>query len=154
MAARAGSAARRSRWGALVTVVSALRVASRPGSAGVGERVASLPRLVRATLRGEYAGLRGATLAGLLGAVVYVLSPVDLVPEALLPVLGMADDAMVVAWLAAALVSATEDFLTWERGMPPHRTDAPGPQDATPSDWARSADRPAAAQTVRSHVVS
>jgi hypothetical protein len=44
-----------------------------------------------------------------------VLSPVDLVPEAVLPFIGLADDAMVVAWLAAQLLGETDGFLRWER---------------------------------------
>ncbi len=141
--------ARRSRWGALVTLGSAVRTAMRPGSASLSQRVAAVPRLIRATVRGEYAGVRGSTLAGLLAGLFYVLSPVDLLPEAVLPLLGLADDAMVLAWMAAALVTSTEDFLAWERGMSTPR-DSAGPQDAGSADWAR---RPGA-QTVRSHVVS
>ena len=35
--------------------------------------------------------------------------------------LGLADDAMVLSWLATRLVEETEQFLEWERaqGMPP-----------------------------------
>ena len=32
------------------------------------------------------------------GAVAYVASPIDLLPEAILPVVGAADDAVVIAW--------------------------------------------------------
>lgn len=140
--------ARRSRWGALVTLGSAVRAAMRPGSASLRERVGAVPRMIRATLRGEYAGLRGSTVGGLLAGLLYVVSPVDLVPEAVLPLLGLADDAVVLTWIAAALVTSTEDFLAWERGRSRPR-DA-GPQDAASAPWAR---RPGA-QTVRSHVVS
>ena len=52
---------------------------------------------------------------GLLGAVLYVVSPLDLVPEAILPLVGLGDDAIVIAWIATALVNQTEGFLAWER---------------------------------------
>ena len=45
---------------------------------------------------------------------VYVLSPVDVVPEVLLGVLGLADDALVAAWLAGAVLAEVDGFLDWE----------------------------------------
>ena len=45
----------------------------------------------------------------------YVVSPVDLVPELLLPFLGLADDALVISWIAASVINETETFLDWER---------------------------------------
>jgi uncharacterized membrane protein YkvA (DUF1232 family) len=49
-------------------------------------------------------------------AVLYVLSPVDLIPEAILPLVGLADDAVVAAWLVAALFGATSAYRSWETG--------------------------------------
>lgn len=84
------------------------------GGPSLGRRLAALPRMVLATLRGQYDG--GGRLALMAAALVYVLSPVDLVPEALLMALGLVDDAVVITWLAGALLSETERFLHWERG--------------------------------------
>ena len=69
------------------------------------------------------------TLALLAAAVAYVISPVDLVPEGALLLFGVLDDAMVLSWLAAALVTETESFLTWERGG------APSPADPETAGW-------------------
>ena len=44
------------RFGALRTIATAVRTATRPESPGVGERLMSLPRLFAATFRGDYAG--------------------------------------------------------------------------------------------------
>ena len=44
-----------------------------------------------------------------------VVSPFAVVPEAFLSVFGLADDAVVASWIAAALVNETENFLRWER---------------------------------------
>ena len=104
-----------SRWGAFRTLATAIRSATRPGSPAMGERVSSLPRLIRATFRGEYAGTTRGRLLLILAAVAYVVSPVDFLPEAVLPLLGLADDAMVVSWIAASIINETESFLTWER---------------------------------------
>lgn len=103
-----------SRWSVLRTLAAAARTATRPGSASMSERAAAVPRLVRATLSGEYSGLSRGRLLMMLGAGAYIVSPVDLIPEGLFSVLGLADDAVVASWLAAALVNETEAFLAWE----------------------------------------
>lgn len=112
--------ATRSRWAALATLVRAVRGTLRPGEPGVGERVRALPRLVLTTLSGRYHGTTRGRL-GLMGlAVVYIVSPLDVLPD-LLPLIGVADDAMVLAWLAGAVLTETGDFLAWERADPTPR---------------------------------
>lgn len=108
----------RSRWVAMTTLVRAVRGTLRPGEPGVGERVRALPRMVGATLRGSYHGTTPRRLGLMVLAVVYVVSPIDVLPD-VLPLIGVADDAMVVAWLAGAVLSETGDFLAWERADAP-----------------------------------
>ncbi|KAB7741037.1 DUF1232 domain-containing protein [Nostocoides sp. F2B08] len=108
----------RSRVVLLTTFYRAARIAMRPGGPGLAARLRAVPRMVSATLSGRYEGLGKGPLALMLAAVAYVVSPVDLVPEGALLMLGLADDAMVLGWLAAALVGGTEDFLAWERSEP------------------------------------
>ncbi len=103
------------RWGAFRSVATAMRSASAPGSPGVLARLAALVRMVPAVLRGEYQGTGAGHLLLMLGAVGYVLSPLDLMPEALLMIAGPGDDALVITWLAVTLIYATDDFLGWER---------------------------------------
>jgi uncharacterized membrane protein YkvA (DUF1232 family) len=120
-------------------VVRAVRLAVRPGGPSLGERAGAVPRLVRATVRGEYHGTSAGKLALMLAAAGYVVSPVDLMPEGLLGVFGLADDAMVLSWLATRLVEETEQFLEWERaqaGMPPAAGAAGSAPGATPPSWA------------------
>lgn len=109
------AAAKTPRWGALRSLATAFRTATSPGTPGVGTRLASLPRLVWATIRGEYVGMSRARLAGIVAALVYVISPVDLLPEIVLPIIGLGDDALVISWIAAALINETESFLGWEQ---------------------------------------
>lgn len=45
----------------------------------------------------------------------YILSPIDFLPEALLPLLGLADDAAAFAFLIRSLMSDVEKFREWER---------------------------------------
>lgn len=130
------------RWSMFRTLAAAVRVAVRPGSPGMGERLSSVPRLVRATLSGRYTGTTRGRLLMIAAAAAYVVSPIDLIPEAAFLMLGMVDDAFVVSWIAAALVTETESFLDWERSS---------------SGWARPEERGssthAAGETVQGHVV-
>jgi uncharacterized membrane protein YkvA (DUF1232 family) len=93
-------------WTALLRVF-------KPGTPGLGKRLAAFPRMVMATLRGEYDGK--ARLATLLLSGAYIVSPVDLVPEAALLLFGLIDDAAMAAFFAGALMDETERFLEWER---------------------------------------
>src|SRR5690606_19866981 len=92
------TAAKAMRWGALGAVGAAIMPAGAPGAPGVTTRLLALPRMVRAIRRGEYAGGDLTRVLLMAGAVGYVVSPVDLLPEAVLLLGGLADDALVIAW--------------------------------------------------------
>ena len=78
------------------------------------QRTRALPRLLRGARSGEYGGLSKGRVALWAAAVVYLLSPVDILPE-LLPVIGVTDDAGVLVWLLTSLSGASGQFLRWER---------------------------------------
>lgn len=120
--------ARKTRMAALVALARAMRGLARPGEPGLRERLAAVPRLLRASARGEYPGTSRGRLVALLAAVLYVVSPIDLVPEAILPMLGFADDAVVISWIAATLLGETDAYLRWERSHGARRP-GDGPQD-------------------------
>lgn len=124
------------RIGTFAALVRALRSSTRPGEPGLGTRMRALPRWAAATLSGAYPGTSRGRLTALAAAALYVLSPIDLVPEAVLPFIGLADDALVVAWLAGQLLGETDEFLRWER-----------------SGSASRGRRPAAEDVVEGHVV-
>jgi uncharacterized membrane protein YkvA (DUF1232 family) len=102
----------------------ALARALRAGGPGFGRRLAALPRMIKATIKGEYDG--GYRLLLMVGAMLYIVSPIDLVPELALLAVGLIDDAFVVTWLVGAFLSETERFLEWEksRGRGPSVIDA------------------------------
>lgn len=142
------------RLGLMATIAAGLRAALRRGGPSLSDRVAATPRMVAATLRGDYRSLGWRHLALLVGAAFYVVSPLDLVPEALFSIFGVVDDAVVATWLVAALMTDTEDFLAWEQqtsgpqdsrtGFGQGRQGRPEPQDAPAGAWG---------PTVTSHVV-
>lgn len=98
-------------------MVQVINDARRPGAPGLHERAAAVPRMVQAVLSGEYDGTSRARLAAITAGIAYVVSPVDLVPEAVLLVLGLVDDLGVAAWVAGALLVETDKFLGWERAQ-------------------------------------
>lgn len=96
------------------TLFAVARASGEPGSPGVVERAQCVPRLVRATLDRSYTGVTPGRLALVAAAAAYVASPVDLVPESVLPVIGLADDALVLNWAVRTFVEETDRFLVWE----------------------------------------
>ena len=95
---------------------AALARALMSGSGGgpsMGNRLAALQRMMRATARGDYDG--GVRVAMMAAMTAYVISPIDVLPEAALLVFGLVDDAMMITWLAGTVLSETERFLEWEK---------------------------------------
>ncbi|MEH1016348.1 DUF1232 domain-containing protein [Micromonospora sp. CPCC 206060] len=99
------------RTAAFTALARALTAGAR-GGPSLGARLMALPRMVGATFRGEYDG--GLRIAAMAAATAYIASPVDLMPELFLTVFGLADDAIMVTWLAGAVLAETERFLEWE----------------------------------------
>ncbi len=152
-------------------VYKAVQKAMRPGGPSLGDRASALPRMAKAVASGDYVGVSKGRLALMAAAAGYIASPIDLIPEAFAPVLGLADDAVVLGWLATQVVEETEAFLEWERsvgrsrsgsgsgteagsgtGSSTPRSSAGGPAAGTGST-AGTAGRPASRQTVRGDVV-
>ena len=100
------------RTAAFTALAKALMTGAK-GGPSVAKRVAALPRMIKASARGEYDG--GMRVALMAAATVYVVSPVDFIPEAMFLLVGLADDAVMIAWLAGSVLSETARFLEWER---------------------------------------
>lgn len=92
---------------------AAAAAAMSDGPLGFGQRVASLPGLVRDTMTGRYDGLGKGRLAMMVVALIYIVAPIDVLPEALLTIPGLLDDAAVAAWLIASLMGATTAYRAW-----------------------------------------
>jgi len=95
---------------------AAAAAAASDGPTGFLARIGSIPRMVRDVMSGRYDGVSRGRLLIMLLAAAYIVSPIDLVPEALLTIPGLADDAAVAGWLIAALLGATTAYRSWERG--------------------------------------
>ncbi|MHA6793658.1 YkvA family protein [Pseudonocardia bannensis] len=93
----------------------AIMQSRRPGAPGLGDRLRALPRMLGGAVSGRYPEMTRGRLALFVLAVAYLVSPVDIVPEAVLALLGLADDAVVALWLGGAFLGETQRFLDWER---------------------------------------
>lgn len=87
------------------------------GGPSLSARLSALPRMLKATAKGQYDG--GMRVALMAAATAYVVSPIDAVPEMFLWVFGLIDDAVMVTWLAGTVLSETERFLEWEKMAKP-----------------------------------
>lgn len=126
---------RTGRLAALGALWSALRGQRRRAGVSLGEQLGALPRLVTATLLGRYSALSRGRLALMALAALYIVSPVDLVPESLFLAFGLADDAVVLAWLAGTVLAETEAFMGWEAGHPASAADhRPGRERVVPGE--------------------
>ena len=86
------------------------------------------------TLRGTYPGLERGRLLMMALALAYVVSPVDVMPEALMLLAGLGDDAFVLAWLAGAVLVETEPS---SRGRAAGRRVRPGRRSSRPGALSR-----------------
>jgi uncharacterized membrane protein YkvA (DUF1232 family) len=119
------------RFRAFVALWRTWRNRNRPGAPGLRERVAAVPRLIAATMRGQYDGMSRGRLAAYALALAYVALPIDIVPELVLAVLGLAEDALISVWLLGSFLDETERFLIGEgrsRVVPPSRGGAEVPR--------------------------
>lgn len=96
----------------------ALTRGGRPGAPGVVDRLRALPRMLAGAASGRYPELGRGRLVMLLVAIAYLVSPVDLVPELFLSLLGLGDDAVVALWLGGTFLAETDRFIEWEKQRP------------------------------------
>lgn len=90
--------------------------------AGVMDELEAALRMARLRLRGEYGAPGIERLVLLFAALLYVVNPMDVVPDAI-PAAGLMDDATVVTWMLVTLREELQRFRLWEA------THEPPPED-------------------------
>jgi uncharacterized membrane protein YkvA (DUF1232 family) len=106
------------RLAAFHALVRAVRKGRRPGAPGVGDRLRALPRMIVGGVSGRYPELGRGRVALVVLALAYLVSPIDLVPEAFVSLLGLGDDALVALWIGGTFLAETDRFMEWERQRP------------------------------------
>ena len=95
------------------------RVREKAEGASLGdafEDVLTFIRMIRAYFAGRYREIPWRSVALMLGTLLYLLTPIDLIPD-FIPVLGYADDVAVVAFVLRVIQEDIERFREWERGL-------------------------------------
>jgi uncharacterized membrane protein YkvA (DUF1232 family) len=72
-------------------------------------------RLVTAYARGDYREIPPNTLVLVVAALIYVVMPLDLIPD-YIPFVGLTDDVAVVRWVVRRVHEELDQFRRWERG--------------------------------------
>jgi uncharacterized membrane protein YkvA (DUF1232 family) len=105
------------------------------------EDLQALLRLIRAYAKGEYRDLPAKTMVAAAAAVVYFVSPADLIPDPI-PGVGYVDDAAVIFFVIKAISHDVERFREWEQAAAGGRGRSEASKTAKPS---RKRKSPAAA---------
>ena len=82
-----------------------------------GDKLADVPimvSLIRSYVRKEYTDIPIGTIIAIVSALVYFVSPIDIVPDSI-PVLGYFDDAAVVAACWKLVDSDVEEYVKWRK---------------------------------------
>ncbi len=77
-------------------------------------KVTLLGRLVKAYVKGDYRELPTGTLLKILAALIYFVSPIDLIPD-FLPGIGLTDDLALIGWVVNGITDDLEKFEEWEK---------------------------------------
>ena len=80
---------------------------------GFVKKIPDIFRMVRMWRKGEYPMRSIDIILPLLG-MLYVISPIDILPDFALPVLGIMDDLAVLSLAIPKLVKEVDKFLMWE----------------------------------------
>ncbi len=82
----------------------------------LGEELANVPvliSLIRAYSKKEYTAIPFTSILAILGALIYVLSPIDILPD-VLPVVGLTDDAAVILLALKMIGTDVEEYKKWK----------------------------------------
>lgn len=78
------------------------------------EKILVLFRMFKAQFTGDYRELPWKTLVMIAGAMIYFVTPIDMIPD-FIPALGLTDDAAVVYYIYNSIKEDVARFKEWEQ---------------------------------------
>ncbi len=80
---------------------------------GFIKKIPDIFRMIKLWMKGEYKTKFMSLFLPLLG-IVYVISPIDLIPEITIPVIGVLDDLALLTFIIPKFIKEVDQFLLWE----------------------------------------
>lgn len=74
--------------------------------------IACMVSLVRSYIKKEYTDIPIGTIISIVSTLIYIVSPVDLIPDTI-PVVGYIDDIMLLGWVLKSINSDIEEYKKW-----------------------------------------
>lgn len=95
-----------------------LKAKNNKGTLGEAwEKLQLLVELVRAYSKGDYRHVAKSTIITVIAAILYFVSPIDLVPDFLVG-LGIIDDAAVIGYTIKKISAELDEFNKWKKTAP------------------------------------
>lgn len=91
-----------------------VKLKSIPKIGGALSEVPIMASLVRSYIRKEYPDLPIGTVVAIISALLYFVSPIDIIPDTI-PGLGHVDDALVVAVCLKLVDSDIQEYVKWRQ---------------------------------------
>jgi uncharacterized membrane protein YkvA (DUF1232 family) len=92
---------------------------AKSGPAGLFDKLRLLGMILKDYWKGEYRKVPWKAVAAVVAAAAYVLSPVDLIPDFLVPA-GWTDDVLMVALTWGLVKRELRDYCEWKKLSPGH----------------------------------
>ena len=97
---------------------SALQKSNELGKGGIfdqiREKVYVLGKLVKAYAKGDYREIKTKNLILIVAGLIYLVSPLDFVPD-VLPIVGFTDDVALLVYIVNAISDEITKFEVWEK---------------------------------------
>ena len=74
--------------------------------------IACMVSLVRSYIKKEYTDIPIGTIISIVSTLIYIVSPIDLIPD-FIPVVGHIDDIMLLGWVLKSIHSDVEEYKKW-----------------------------------------
>ena len=85
-------------------------------SAKLNDSLRLFIRIINAYTSKEYTYVPWKTICLLVAGLIYFIYPVDLIPD-FIPVSGLIDDVILIAWIYESIQDDIENFLEWEKSI-------------------------------------